>query len=49
MGETSECSEKRVKILYIEDDKGLARLAQRRIERIGGFTVTTASNGEEGL
>lgn len=36
------------KILYIEDDSGLAALAQRRLGR-AGFQVDTAPDGERGL
>ena len=36
------------KILYIDDDIGLCRLAQRRLERLG-FNVTLAHGGPEGL
>jgi len=35
------------KVLYIEDDEGLARLAQRRLERASGFSVSTADSGKE--
>ncbi len=35
-------------ILYIEDDEGLARLLQRRMERMG-FQITLAFSGKEGL
>jgi len=38
-----------MQILYIEDDSGLARLVQRRLERRHGFTVHTASDGHSGL
>ena len=37
-----------IRILYIEDDQGLARLFQRRLER-AGFEVEIASDGAEGL
>jgi len=37
-----------VKILYIDDDAGLARLIQRNLER-NGFIVEIAPNGETGL
>lgn len=39
---------KPVKILIIEDDPGLARLAQKRLERVG-YRIDIALNGEEGL
>jgi PAS domain S-box-containing protein len=42
-------TEQAVRILYIEDDAGLARLAQRRLERLAGFSVATAASGEEGM
>lgn len=35
-------------ILYMEDDLGLARLIQKRLERLG-HRVATAPNGQEGL
>ena len=35
-------------ILYIEDDEGLARLLQKRMER-SGYTIDIAFSGEEGL
>lgn len=38
-----------IHILYIEDDAGLARLAQRRLQRLTGFSVTTAVSGEDGM
>lgn len=37
-----------VRILYVEDDEGSARLLQKRLSRLG-FTVDTAPNGDEGL
>jgi PAS domain S-box-containing protein len=37
-----------VRILYIEDDPGLARLMQKILQR-RGFVVDVASNGEDGL
>jgi len=37
-----------VRILYMEDDPGTARLFQRRLER-AGYVVDIACNGEEGL
>jgi PAS domain S-box-containing protein len=37
-----------IRILYIEDDPGLARLIQKRLGR-AGYTVDIASNGEEGI
>ena len=37
-----------VRILYMEDDPGLARLFQKRLERVG-YTVDLARDGEEGL
>ena len=36
------------KILYIEDDAGLARLMEKRMERFG-LTVDTAGTGEDGI
>jgi two-component sensor histidine kinase len=36
------------RILYIDDDPGIARLVQRQLQR-GGCHVTTASSGAEGL
>jgi two-component sensor histidine kinase len=36
------------RILYIDDDAGIARLVQRHLER-AGFAVTTALDGEAGL
>jgi PAS domain S-box-containing protein len=37
-----------IRILYMEDDPGLARLLQKILQR-RGFLVDVASNGEEGL
>ncbi len=37
-----------VRILYMEDDPGLARLLKKQLER-SGYLVDTAANGEEGL
>ena len=37
-----------IRILYIEDDPGLARLVQKRLERVG-YAVDIAVDGEEGL
>jgi PAS domain S-box-containing protein len=37
-----------IRILYIEDDPGLARLVQKRLGK-RGYTVDIASDGEEGL
>jgi len=37
-----------IRILYIEDDPGLARLVQKRLQRVG-YVVDTASDGEEGI
>ena len=39
---------KPIRILYIEDDEGLARLLQRKMRR-EGFEVDLAYNGEKGL
>ena len=39
---------KSIRILYIEDDEGLARLTQKRLGR-AGYTVDLAYNGAEGL
>ncbi len=38
----------RSRVLYIDDDPGIARLVQRHLER-NGFAVTTAHEGEAGL
>jgi DNA-binding response OmpR family regulator len=35
-------------ILYIEDEKGLARILQKKLQKCG-FTVDIAPNGKEGL
>ncbi len=40
--------EKLVRILYMEDDPGLARLFQKKLRR-AGYAVDIAHNGEEGL
>ena len=37
-----------IRILYMEDDAGLARLFQKRLER-AGYVVDLAGDGEEGL
>lgn len=37
-----------IRILYMEDDPGLARLFKKRLER-SGYTVDIARDGEEGL
>ncbi len=37
-----------IRVLYMEDDGGAARLFQRKLERLG-YTVDIASNGGEGL
>ncbi len=37
-----------IRILYMEDDPGLARLFEKRLER-AGYIVDIARNGEEGL
>ncbi len=37
-----------IRILYMEDDPGLARLFQKKLER-AGYLVDLACNGEEGL
>ena len=37
-----------IRILYIEDDPGLARLVQKRLGKVG-YTIDIASDGEEGL
>jgi len=42
-------AEQVIRILYVEDDAGLARPAQRRLERLAGFCVATAASGEEGM
>ena len=41
-------SVKPIRVLYMEDDVGLARLLQRRLEQ-AGYAVDVAPNGEEGL
>jgi diguanylate cyclase (GGDEF)-like protein/PAS domain S-box-containing protein len=41
-------SSQQVRILYIEDDPGLARLLQKRLAQ-QGYTVDIASDGEEGI
>jgi len=40
--------EKPTRVLYMEDDEGLAQLLKKRLER-QGFSVDLAANGEEGL
>jgi two-component system sensor histidine kinase/response regulator len=37
-----------IRILYVEDDPGLARLVQKRLQR-AGYVVDIASDGEEGV
>jgi two-component system sensor histidine kinase/response regulator len=37
-----------IHILYVEDDPGLARLVQKKLQRVG-YVVDIASDGEEGL
>jgi PAS domain S-box-containing protein len=39
---------KQIRILYMEDDPGLARLVQKKLERVG-YVVDVARDGEEGL
>lgn len=39
---------KTIRILYMEDDSGLARLLQRRLQR-QNYTVEIAKNGDDGL
>lgn len=39
---------KTIRVLYMEDDVGLARLLQRKLEH-AGYVVDLATNGEEGL
>ncbi len=39
---------KSVKVLYMEDDIGLARLCQKRLNRLG-YEVDLAYDGSEGL
>ncbi len=39
---------KQIRILYMEDDPGLARLVQKKLEQ-AGYIVDIASDGEEGL
>ncbi len=38
-----------IKILYVEDDEGLAYLLRERLEATGKFSVETACNGKDGL
>ena len=40
--------EEKVRILYMEDDQGIARLLQKRLERMG-YEIDLAPNGEVGL
>jgi two-component system sensor histidine kinase/response regulator len=37
-----------IRILYVEDDPGLARLVQKKLQRVG-YVVDIASDGEEGV
>jgi two-component system sensor histidine kinase/response regulator len=37
-----------IRILYVEDDPGLARLVQKRLQRVG-YVVDIATDGEEGI
>jgi diguanylate cyclase (GGDEF)-like protein len=37
-----------MRILYVEDDPGLARLVQKRLQRVG-YVVDIASDGDEGI
>lgn len=39
---------KPIRILYMEDDPGLARLVQKKLER-AGYVVDLARDGEQGL
>jgi PAS domain S-box-containing protein len=39
---------KQIRILYMEDDPGLARLVRKKLERVG-YVVDVARDGEEGL
>jgi two-component sensor histidine kinase len=39
---------KRSRVLYIDDDQGIARLVQRHLDRCG-FSVATARDGDSGL
>lgn len=39
---------KSVRVLYMEDDRGVARLVQKRLER-AGYVVDLAHDGQEGL
>jgi signal transduction histidine kinase len=43
-----EIDNKNIRILYVEDDEGLARLLQKRMDRLG-FTVDIAMTGEDAL
>ena len=45
---TDTAGEERPRLLYIDDDEGLARLVQKDLQR-NGYLVTTAKDGEEGL
>ena len=47
-GDSPAHEDRQVRVLYIEDDPGLARLTQRALER-AGYAVDTAVDGEEGL
>ena len=40
--------EKSIRVLYVEDDDGLARLLQRRLSR-HGFDIEIVTNGEEAI
>lgn len=42
-------SEPPLRLLYIDDDPGLARLVQKGLERRGGYAVETAADGASGL
>ena len=36
-------------ILYVEDDPDIQAVARLALEAVGGFTVTVASSGDEGI
>jgi len=42
-------TDKKIELLYIEDDEGLATLAKRRLERSGKFAVQTCFTGASAL
>ncbi|MBN1995316.1 MAG: response regulator [Anaerolineae bacterium] len=46
--QTGNNESKKIRILYMEDEAGLARLFQRRLE-LAGYAVDVARDGQEGL